>query len=615
MEKEIKTILKFYKPYLKYVGLVGLFLIGKVGSELSLPALMAKIIDKGILPGDLAYIYKTGLLMLLTTVIAGLFTVGVGYYSAKVAAGVCADIRESIFKKVSTFGPYEIGRFSTASLITRSTGDIQQIQQVTSMFLRMAILAPLMGFGALIQAMRTSVGLSSVILVSLIAVTGVIVILFITTVPKFDLTQKIVDRMNLIVNERLTGVQVIRAFGTEQREEDRFEEANSEYRWLGRFIGRSMSTMMPALYFIMEVTTLAVVWVGSKLVISGDVEVGQIPAFIQYTALVILSFIFLTVVFIMIPRAAVSMKRIGEVLNTMPLVNNTKAIDTLETYADTEESKQNIPVLSFKDVSFSYPGSHEKAISNISFDVNKGEQVAIIGSTGSGKSTILNLIPRFYNKTSGEILINGQPIDKIDLGQLRSKVSTVLQTADLFSGTVRENLALGLISQNSNLTDEEISDRVNKALEIAQAKDFIYEYPFEDGKDYLDKTISQGGTNFSGGQRQRLSIARALTKDWDILLLDDSFSALDFTTDKKLREALEKEYYNKAILLVAQRINSVMSSDKILVLEEGKIVGAGTHDYLMSNCHVYKEIAISQLDIDEDSSSSNLESSSSSKCV
>ncbi|MDD7512004.1 MAG: ABC transporter ATP-binding protein [Peptostreptococcaceae bacterium] len=597
MEKEIRTVLQFYKPYTKWIILAMIFLIGRVAGELALPALMADIIDNGILEENIGYIYKTGAVMIIITALASLSAVTCGFFAAKVSAYVAADLREGIFTKVTSFGPYEMGSFGAPSLITRTTGDIQQIQQTTVMFMRMAAFAPLMGVGALLQAIRTNVGLGSVILLSLIAIFGVIAVIFVTTISKFERVQKILDKLNLIIGERLSGNQVVRAFRTEKREEKRFGRVNDEYRRINLFISRAMSTMMPILFFIMEVTTLAVVWVGSKFVISGSLKVGQIPAFIQYTTLVIMSFVFLTVIFILVPRAMVSMKRIGQVLETETIVEDNSSDAESRDLSEAIQASgrgSNKPALEFRAVDFTYPKASGKALSNISFSIKPGETVAIIGSTGSGKTSIINLIPRFYDPSSGDIFVNGTNIKEMSLYKLREEISLVPQSSSLFSGSIRENLTLGQ-------KDKKSESDINKALRAAMAKDFV-----DERENKAESTISQGGSDLSGGQRQRLSIARALLKNSRILLLDDCFSALDFNTDKKLRHAIKENYRDKAVLLVGQRISGIMDADKILVLEEGKIVGSGTHSELLESCRVYKEIAISQLDLGEEEKSEEI---------
>lgn len=581
----MKSILKFYKPY-KIAIISGLILLMvRAAGELALPSYMAKIIDKGILKQNTDYIYSAGIRMLLIAILVSALTILVGYFAAKVSSGVGADLRGKIFSKVIRFGPAEMDRFNKASLITRSTNDVQQIQQATVVIMRMAAFAPILGLGALIKALQTNLGLGSTILVSLIAIVGLLVIIFITTIPKFQLIQTMLDNLNLVINERLSGNMVIRAFGKEKAEEERFQISNQAYKKLTLFINRAMSLMLPVLFFIMDITTMAVVWVGAKKVNIGDVQVGQIPAFIQYTSLVIISFLTITIIFIIVPRAMVSMRRISEVLDTEISVR-----DSLFSFDEKDPIlvKNNSPALEFKSVYFKYPESQDYALENISFKAFKGTVTGIIGSTGSGKSTIINLIPRFYDPIQGEILLEGKEIKDLSLRQLRAQIGLVPQVTELFSGSILSNLTMG----SSNLN--EMTPAVSKALKVSQSWDFVMNKP-----EGINAQVSQGGKNFSGGQRQRLTIARALAKEPPILLLDDSFSSLDFRTDAHLRKQLKTEYKDAAILLVAQRINTIINADNIIVLDNGNIVGQGRHSELMNNCQVYREIAMSQLDPDE----------------
>ncbi|CAG9611982.1 Vitamin B12 import ATP-binding protein BtuD [Bacillus rhizoplanae] len=527
------------------------------------------------------YILTSGGKMLLLSLVSMAATVIVSLLAAKVAAGLGRDLRKKVFRKVTSFSNAEFDKFSTASLITRSTNDIQQVQTLMVMMLRIVFYAPILGIGGVIKVLTTDVSMGWIIAVAVIAILSLVIGLFSVAIPKFKSIQKLVDKINLITRESLTGMLVIRAFNNQKYEEKKFEKGNQDLTRTNLFVSRLMSFMMPMMMFIMNAVTVLIIWVGAHQVDMGHMQVGDMMAFMQYTMQIIMAFLMISMVSIMVPRASVSAQRIAEVL------------DTDISIRDAEEPKifssDKNGYVEFKNVSFRYPGAEEDVLSNISFTAKPGETTAFIGSTGSGKSTLINLIPRFYDVTSGQILIDGTDIREVSQKELREKIGYVPQKGVLFSGTIESNLKYG----KKEATEEELV----KASEIAQAMEFINAKP-----ESFRTDISQGGTNVSGGQKQRLSIARALTKKSEIFIFDDSFSALDFKTDAALRKALNTEISGSTVLLVAQRISTIMNADKIIVLDEGKIVGTGTHEELMENCEVYKQIALSQLSREELSS-------------
>lgn len=569
----MKTTLKYYKPYIPFIIFAFICLIIQALLELQLPAYMAEIINEGIIKGNIDTIKRIGGMMLIVATILCSFAIGSSFFSAKVSAGVSKNIRKSIFAKVTEFSPAEIEKFSTSSLITRSTNDVQQIQGATVMILRMAALAPIMGAGALFKALNTNLKLSWTIGVTLVLVVILLTVIFKLTIPKFKLTQVIIDKVNLVVNERLSGNLVIRAFNTEIYEEERFDKTNKDYLKVNLFINRAMTFLLPAMVLIMNFSSVLIVWVGAKHIDMGNMLVGDILAFMQYSMMIIMAFIVISMMFIMVPKAMVSMKRIGEVLDT-PISVKSKADPTSTSFNGD---------LEFKNVSFQYPNAADPVIENISFTAKAGKTTAFIGSTGSGKSTILKLIPRFFDPSKGEIFLDSNNIKELNLKDLRKAISYVPQKALLFSGTIYDNIGYG--ENNVNSVSIYAAAKTSQSLDFISAKDEGY-----------NSLISQGGNNISGGQKQRLSIARALASDGQVLLFDDSFSALDFTTDKILRGELAKNYGDKNIIIVAQRINTIINADQIIVLDEGKVVGTGTHHELMNSCQVYREIAMSQLD-------------------
>lgn len=525
------------------------------------------------------YIVFAGLQMLGIAFISMASAITIMLLSARVAAKLGNTLRDKVFKKVLSFSTKEFNEFSTASLITRSTNDIQQIQMLITMLFRVVVYAPIIGIGGFIRVLTNSdTSMAWIIGLAILCIIGIVGTLFLLTMPKFKKLQDLVDKLNLVSREILTGLPVIRAFNTEKKEEKRFDGANKNLMKASIFVNRSMSMMMPLLMFIMNSITLLIVWVGGHNVDSGIMQVGDMMAFIQYTMQIVMSFLMISMISIMLPRAAVSARRINEVIDTTP------SIKDKDKTKDFDDDKKGL--VEFKDVSFKYPDADSEILEDISFIAEPGKTTAIIGSTGSGKSTVVNLIPRFYDVTGGELLIDGVNIKDVSQRDLRSKIGFVPQKGMLFTGTIRSNIKYG----NPSMSDEEMI----KAATIAQATEFIESKP----KKY-DEEISQGGTNVSGGQRQRLSIARAIATDPEIFVFDDSFSALDLKTDSKLRAALKEKTENKTVIIIAQRISTILDADKIIVLEEGKIAGIGKHEELMKNCEIYKQIALSQLSKEE----------------
>ena len=525
------------------------------------------------------YIVFAGLQMLGIAFISMASAITIMLLSARVAAKLGNTLRDKVFKKVLSFSTKEFNEFSTASLITRSTNDIQQIQMLITMLFRVVVYAPIIGIGGFIRVLTNSdTSMAWIIGLAILCIIGIVGTLFLLTMPKFKKLQDLVDKLNLVSREILTGLPVIRAFNTEKKEEKRFDGANKNLMKASIFVNRSMSMMMPLLMFIMNSITLLIVWVGGHNVDSGIMQVGDMMAFIQYTMQIVMSFLMISMISIMLPRAAVSARRINEVIDTTP------SIKDKDKTKDFDGDKKGL--VEFKDVSFKYPDADSEILEDISFTAEPGKTTAIIGSTGSGKSTVVNLIPRFYDVTGGELLIDGVNIKDVSQRDLRSKIGFVPQKGMLFTGTIRSNIKYG----NPSMSDEDMI----KAATIAQATEFIESKP----KKY-DEEISQGGTNVSGGQRQRLSIARAIATDPEIFVFDDSFSALDLKTDSKLRAALKEKTENKTVIIVAQRISTILDADKIIVLEEGKIAGIGRHEELMENCEIYKQIALSQLSKEE----------------
>lgn len=570
-------LFRFLIPYTTYVGAVLVLLFLQTIAELYLPTLMADIVNKGIVNGDTSYIIEIGGFMLLVAGISGIFTIIASLLSSKAATAFGKDLRRVLFTKAEEFSLHEFDKVGTSSMITRTTNDITQVQQVTIMIMRFMVTAPIMAIGGIVMAMSKDKKLTLVLAVAIPFLILVIFIVARKAIPMFKLMQKKIDKINLVLRENLTGIRVIRAFNRIDDEKKRFEEASYDFTSTAIKVNKMMAFVMPVMMFVMSATSVAIIWFGGIRIDNGNMQVGDMMAFIQYAMQIMFSFIMLAMMFVMIPRAEASAERINEVLNMQPEISN--PIKPL-----TAEDKRGY--IEFKDVTFSYPGAEEPAIRNISFSVRPGETTAIIGGTGSGKSTLINLIPRFYDVKSGSILVNGVDIRDMSQQDLRRKIGFVPQKAVLFTGTIGENIRYG----KEGASDDEVV----KAAEVAQASDFISKM-----KDGYDSLIAQGGNNVSGGQKQRLSIARALIGKPEIYVFDDSFSALDFKTDAKLRAALKSETKEATVIIVAQRVSTVMDADRIIVLDEGKVVGIGTHKELLKSSEIYREIVSSQLSEEE----------------
>jgi ATP-binding cassette subfamily B protein len=555
------------------IALVAL-VYGQTTANLALPDYMATIINKGIIPQDINQVYVTGGQMLLVALLGGLCTVGVGFLAARIATGFAKKVRDAVFIKTESFSQAEFNKFTTASLITRSTNDVQQIQQVSVLLLRLGLIAPFMGVGAIIKAYKLAPSMTWIMAAAVAALITIIVVLFVIALPRFKQLQSQVDKLNKATREILTGLRVIRAFNQEAHEERRFDVTNRRLTDLNLVVNRLMVFLQPVMTLIMSLAALTIIWVGAYKINAGALQIGDMLAFMQYAMQTIMSFLLLSIVFILVPRAWVSVDRVSEVLSTQPAIG---------------DPEQPLPVvtgqggrLDFIDVSFTYSGAEASALENISFAALPGQTTAIVGSTGSGKSTLVSLIPRFYDVGAGRILVDGQDVREVKLSDLHAKIGYAPQKGILFSGTVSSNVKYGA----PKATEAE----VKHAAKVAQATEFVTK--LTDGFDYQ---IAQGGGNVSGGQKQRLSIARVLAKRPEIYIFDDSFSALDFQTDALLRRALEKETKGKTVLIVAQRIGTIMDADNIIVLDSGKMVGQGKHAELLKNCRVYREIAESQL--------------------
>ena len=524
------------------------------------------------------YILRTGALMLLITLLSAACTIMVGFLAAKVAAGSARDIRKALFSKVEHFSNLEFDQFSTASLITRTTNDITQVQMVLVMMIRMVFYAPILGTGGVIRALDKSASMSWIIALAVIVLLGFILVVFSIAVPKFKRIQKLIDRLNLVTRENLSGLMVIRAFISQDFEEERFDRSNIELTKNTLFVNRLMSVMMPAMMLIMNGVMLLIVWVGAHQIAESGMQVGDMMAFMQYAMQIIFSFLMLSIMFIMIPRASVSANRIAEVLAVKPQINDPEKPEPLDPRKEGQ--------VEFRNVSFRFPGAEEDMLKDISFHALPGQTTAIIGPTGSGKSTLVNLIPRFYDVTQGQVIVDGVDVRNATQHELRSRIGYVPQKGILFSGTIESNLKYA--DENASM------EEVENAAQIAQAMEFIDEKP-----ERFAEHISQGGSNVSGGQKQRLSIARALLKKPPIYIFDDSFSALDYKTDVALRRKLREQTGSSTVLIVGQRVATIKNADQILVLDEGRIVGAGKHKTLMETCSTYREIAFSQLSKEE----------------
>lgn len=573
---KLSVVLRYYLHYALWIVLALGFLTCEAVCELELPSYMSSIISDGIMSSDLTEVLRIGGIMLAIALASCCSSIIVSFLASRVGAGMSKDLRADIFDKVLSFSSKEYNAFSVSSLITRSTNDITQIQIFTIMFLRMVMYAPIMGIGGIIKAVNTASGISAlgiVVGVALAVVVCTIIVLMLVVLPRFTKIQKQVDEVNRVAREGLTGMMVVRAFNTQKHEEERFEAANMALTKSNLFVNRVMSLLMPLITILMNGVSVATVWVAA-LFVEDYVAVANMMAFMQYAIQIIMSFMMISMVFILLPRAVVAMRRVSEVLSTQPSIVDPEG----------KENPEGIRLkgeIEFRDVAYNYGGS-ENAVEHISFTASPGETVAIIGPTGSGKSTVINLIPRLADASEGSVLIDGRDVREYNVDDLRRNIGFVPQKNILFSGTIASNLRMG----DENATDEQL----RKAAEIAQAEEFISEKP-----EGINDPIAQGGTNVSGGQKQRLAIARALVKKAPIYIFDDSFSALDFKTDAALRSALAENMKDSTVIIVAQRVGTIMNADRIIVLDDGRIAGVGTHRELLETCEVYNQIAKSQL--------------------
>lgn len=570
-------ILKFLKPYTTQVIFILLLMFIQTLSDLYLPTLMAKLVDVGIVNGDSSYITSTGAFMLLVAAGGAISSICASFLSSRTSLGMARKFREKVFTRVESFSLNEFNKLGTSTLIVRTTNDITQIQQVVVMMLRMMLTAPLMFIGGIIMAYSVDKYLTLLLLGAVPFLAALMFFIAKKGFPLFKLMQIKLDKLNQILREGLTGIRVIRAFNREECQSKRFDEANKDLMQNAIKVNKIMAFLLPAIMLIMNLTILAILWFGGIRIESGAIQVGSLMAFIQYAMMIMFSMVMVTMIFVIVPRAEAAADRINEVIDL------TVDIKDPESPMTGDSPKGNIE---FIDVSFTYPGASEPALCNISFRTGPGEMTAIIGGTGSGKSTLINLIPRLYDVQKGSILVDGTDVRELSQGNLRSKIGFVPQKSVLFTGTISDNIRYG--------KKEASFDEIVKAADTAQAVEFISEL-----KDGYEHMVSQGGSNFSGGQKQRLSIARALVKKPEILIFDDSFSALDFKTDAKLRAALRKETAGAAVLIVTQRVATVMDADRIIVLDEGAIACVGTHKELMKSCEVYREIVKSQLSEEE----------------
>ena len=576
----LKSI-KYLKPYFWQCLLIVLGVALQVYTALELPALSSDIMNKGVAESNMSFIFQTGLLMLGITAPGSFGSIVSSYFSAKVSSRVAMDMRRDVFTKVMSLSFADIEKFSTASLITRTTNDISTVQRTLIMSLTMMVRVPFMAIGAIIQAFRTAPNMTWIIAVSVAILFIQAAILISLAIPKFKVYQKILDKINSITRENLTGIKVIRALNKQKYEENKFEYSNEKLKTTDIYISKVMAFQQPVVNLVFNLSAVLILYVGVSSLRTDMSYLGRMLAFAQYSAQVLMSFLFLTFLFVMIPRGNVSSKRISEVLETKSQI----------TFKDQmTETPSEIPSVEFKHVTFSYGEKSEAIIEDISFVAKSGQTTAFIGSTGSGKSTLINLVPRFFDATEGEVLINNLNIKEYTENTLMDKIGYVPQKGYLFTGTVRSNILYGV----ENLKKSELDARMRHAAKIAQAEEFVTKL-----KDQYDAPISQGGTNVSGGQRQRLAIARALAKQPEILIFDDAFSALDMKTDKKLREDLKSEIQDTVVLIVAQRISTIKEAEQIIVLDQGKMVGKGTHLELLKKCKVYQEIAKSQFSEEE----------------
>lgn len=570
-------LFRYAKPYRAWVAVVVVLMFAQAIAQLYLPTLMAEIVDKGVVNGDTAFIWSTGALMLLVAAAGMLCNVFAGYFSSRIASGFGRIVRGEVFEHAERFSLQEFDRIGTASLITRTTNDITQVQQVLFMMLRMFLSAPLMIAGGIIMAVSKDAKLSLVLVAVIPILVGAIVLIASKGVPLFRAMQTKLDKLNLVLRENLTGIRVIRAFNRTEQERVRFADANSDLTDTAIRVTRIMSIMFPVMLLILNLSIVAIMWFGSVRVDDSSIQVGDLMAFIQYASQILFSLTMVSMMFMMIPRASASAVRIHEVLGMRPVIADAAdAVSVVKPQGSVE----------FRNVTFSYPGAEQPAVRDISFRANAGEMTAIIGGTGSGKSTIVNLLLRFYDVEKGSILVDGTDVRRYTQESLRSRIGFVPQKAVLFTGTVMDNIRFG----NEAASRQE----VEAAAAVAQASEFIGEL-----KEGFDSMIAQGGANLSGGQKQRMAIARALVRKPPIYVFDDSFSALDYKTDAKLRAALQEQVSDAALIVVAQRVSTIMNADRIVVLEDGAVAGIGTHKELMQSCGVYREIVSSQLSEEE----------------
>ena len=575
----MKKILKFLKPYTIFIIIGFIFTFVQSILNLYLPNLMSDILNNGVIKQDIDSIWSYGLEMIIITLLVALFAVGATFIASRVSTAFGRNLRKKVYEKVESYSNYEFKKMSPSTLITRTTNDVTQVQTFVLMGLRMMIIAPIMCIGGLIMAISTNAKLSIILAVIIPIMVLVILILAKKVLPLFTKFQAFTDRLNQVVTEKLTGVRVIRAFGKEEYERKRYDSVNKDIYDVTLKASYTIVLLMPLIFFIINISSIAIVWIGAPMIDNGSLNIGDLMAFIQYAMQVLFSVIYVAMMFINIPRAIVSAKRISEVLDIDPSIKDDGTITK-------KEELDSLGSIEFKNVCFSFPDGDENVLDNISFKINKSETLAIIGGTGSGKTALISLMLRLYDITGGDIYVGGKNIKDISVNFLRDLIGYVPQKAMLFSGTIRENLCYG----NKNATKQQIDE----ALKVAQAYDFVYSQ-----KDGIDSEVSQGGTNFSGGQKQRLCIARAIVKNPDYFIFDDSFSALDYKTDMALREALTKNTKDATKIIVAQRVSTVLNADKIIYLEDGKILGIGTHKELFESCSEYREVVLSQITMEE----------------
>jgi ATP-binding cassette subfamily B multidrug efflux pump len=566
-------LVRYLKPYSLPFLVLLILLVGQTAANLALPDYLARIVNVGIVGQDTGVVYSTGEAMLLVALVGGVCTVGVGFLASRIASGFTRDLRGDLFAKVEDFSLIEFSHFSTASLITRCTNDMQQIQMVLVMLLRLALMAPIMGIGAVIKAYDLAPSMTWIMAVAVGILFIIVGTIFAIALPKFTRLQLLVDRLNLVTRERLTGLRVIRAFNREDQEDTRFEVVNHDLTDLTLVVNRLMAGLQPVMLLMLNLTSVAIVWVGAHRISDGTLQIGDMLAFMQYAMQAIFAFLMLSMIFMMAPRAAVSARRVVEVLDTEPSIRDPEHPVTVPDRGGLVE---------FRDVTFAYPGAEEPVLQKVSFTALPGQTTAIVGPTGSGKSTLINLIPRFYDVTSGQVLVDGVDVREVRQEDLRAKIGYVSQRAVLFSGTVGSNIQYG--REQASLAEVEQASAAAQAMEFVAQLDQRFEH-----------AIAQGGANVSGGQKQRLAIARAIVREPEIYIFDDSFSALDFRTDALLRAALAEVTANRTVLIVAQRVSTIMGADKIVVLDNGKIVGQGRHEELLRSSSVYRQIAASQL--------------------